>query len=177
MGSRYRQIFFQKRVQNVLIGLGGMGHIRHDDRADFEGMDHIVQTADMVLMGMGSDQIIQFCYVQGAEVFGNNASALIGSRIHQHGLFSRLDQDGISLPHIDEMNPEIPFRRAIRYNIGRVGGRGLRFFIPGAACAFCSIACCRRRIRLRLCESSSRIGTAGKHGGRKKECREKKQSG
>ena len=158
MGSRYRQIFFQKRVQNVLIGLCGMGHIRHDDRADFEGMDHIVQTADMVFMRMGSDQIIQFCYVQGAEVFGNNASALIGSCIHQHGLLSRLDQDGISLPHIDEMNPKIPF-------------------IRNAARAFCSTVCCHRRIRLRLFESGSRIGTAGKHGGRKKECRAKKQSG
>ena len=122
MRNRYRQILFQQRVKHVFPGLCSVGHIRHDDRADFKGADHIVQSADMILVRMGPDQIIQLCYVQRAEVSGYNAPALISSRIYQHGPISGLDENGITLPHIDEMHPEISIR------IGRSCRCGARCF-------------------------------------------------
>ena len=84
-----------------------MGYVRHDDRSDIKGEDHVIQSADMILMGVSPDQIIQLCQVQRVKIVRNRATAFVGPRVHQHGMLPRLDQDGIALPHVDEVYPQI----------------------------------------------------------------------
>ena len=92
-------------IQQVLKGPGSVLHRGQDDFFHSKLADHLVQAADVVGMGMGSDHIVQLSDPGLLQIPDDGVRLVVFPCVNEHEMPVRLDQYAVPLPHVNKMDP------------------------------------------------------------------------
>ena len=86
-----------------------MLHRGEDDFPHVEGVDNLVQAADVIRVGVSADHVIQGFHPLAFQIRNNRIRLVVFTGVHQHKASVRLRQDAVSLADIDKMHGQPGF--------------------------------------------------------------------
>ena len=74
---------------------------------DLGAGNDVRHTADVIFVGMGGHQVINFVSTKFLEDLGNFWGRSCGACVDEHGFLGECDENGFSLAHVDELDSDV----------------------------------------------------------------------
>ena len=90
-------------IHHALEGLGGGGGIGQDHVLDVVGIQDHIRAADVILVGMGEDGVLDVGDPQAIQIGLQLVLGGVGARVNEDIPLFGADEGGITLPYVDEV--------------------------------------------------------------------------
>ena len=103
-GKGYLQVIVLDGGQKLSVRCRVICFIWCVNGPDLGAGNDVCHTADVIFVGMGGHQVINFVSTKFLEYLGNFWSRPRGTSVDEHGFLGECNENGFSLAHVDELD-------------------------------------------------------------------------